>query len=208
MNKTRLEAFSDGVFAIVITLLILNIHVPDGRTLSLQSLRPLVPPVATFVLSFIIVGVYWIAHHHMLHFIAQVNRRLLWLNLLLLLSVVFIPFPTSLLATGFNNPLAVRIYGLSLIATNASGLFFWLYAISHRELMIPNLSGQFARTVIVIHSSPMFVYALAVVLAGWSTKASLVLYVAVPLFFIIPNPLLERRIGSATRALNANESNN
>jgi uncharacterized membrane protein len=206
MNKTRLEAFSDGVFAIVITLLILNIHVPDGRTLSLQSLRPLVPPVATFILSFIIVGVYWIAHHHMLHFVAQVNRRLLWLNLLLLLSVVFIPFPTSLLATGFNNPLAVRFYGLSLIATNAAGLFFWLYAISHRELMIPNLSGQFARTVIVIHSSPIFVYALAVVLAGWSTKASLVLYVVVPLFFILPNPLLERRIGSATRAVNANEA--
>src|SRR4029453_6516358 len=100
MNKARLEAFSDGVFAIVITLLILNIHVPDGRTLTLRSLWPLVPPVATFVLSFIIVGVYWIAHHHMLHFVTEVNRRLLWLNLLLLLSVVFIPFPPSLRETG------------------------------------------------------------------------------------------------------------
>jgi hypothetical protein len=108
----------------------------------------------------------------------------------------------------FNNPLVVRIYGLSLIATNASGLFIWLYAISHRELMTPNLSGQFARAVIVIHSSPIFVYALAVVLAGWSTKASLVLYVAVPPFVILPNPLLERRIRAATRAVNANESNN
>src|SRR5215467_15127058 len=135
MNKTRLEAFSDGVFAIVITLLVLNIHVPDGRTLSLQSLRPLIPPVATFVLSFIMVGVYWIAHHHMLHFITQVNRRLLWLNLLVLLCVVFIPFPTSLLGTGFNNPVAVRLYGLSLIATNLSGLLFWLYATAHPELI-------------------------------------------------------------------------
>jgi uncharacterized membrane protein len=89
MNKTRLEAFSDGVFAIVITLLILNVHVPDGRTLTLQAFRPLVPPLATFVLSFIIVGVYWVAHHHMLHFITQVNRRLLWLNLLLLLWFFF-----------------------------------------------------------------------------------------------------------------------
>jgi uncharacterized membrane protein len=207
MNKARLEAFSDGVFAIVITLLILNIHVPDGRTLTLRSLWPLVPPVATFVLSFIIVGVYWIAHHHMLHFVTEVNRRLLWLNLLLLLSVVFIPFPTSLLATGFNNPLAVRIYGLSLIATNAAGLLFWLYA-THRELVMPNLSREFLRTVIVIHSSPMFVYALAVVLAGWSTKASLVLYVTVPLFFIVPNPLLERRIGAATKSINKNEVDN
>src|SRR5262245_64949041 len=99
MNKTRLEAFSDGVFAIVITLLIRNVHVPDGYTLTLQSLRPLLPPLGTFVLSFIIVGVYWIAHHHMLHFVVEVNRRMLWLNLLLLLCVVFIPFPTSLLGT-------------------------------------------------------------------------------------------------------------
>src|SRR5215813_13631048 len=126
MSKSRLEAFSDGVFAIVITLLILNVHVPDGRTLTIATLRPLIPPLATFVLSFIIVGVYWIWNHHTLHFVKEVNRRLLWLNLLVLLCVVFIPFPTSLLGTGFNNPLAVRLYGLSLIATNVSRLFFWL----------------------------------------------------------------------------------
>ena len=199
MNKMRLEAFSDGVFAIVITLLILNVHVPDGYTLTLQSLRPLVPPLATFVLSFIIVGVYWIAHHHMLHFVVEVNRRMLWLNLLVLLCVVFIPFPTSLLGTGFSNPLVVRLYGLSLIATNASGLFFWLYAIAHKELIAPTVTKEFARTVVKVHSAPMIAYGLAVIVAGWSTKASLVLYAAVPLFFILPNPLLERRIGAATR---------
>jgi len=194
VNKTRLEAFSDGVFAIVITLLILNVRVPDGRTLTFQSLQPLVPALATF------------AHHHMLHFIKQVSRRLLWLNLLVLLCVVFIPFPASLLGTGFNNPLAVRLYGLSLIATNASGLFFWLYAISQSELMVSSVTKEFARAVIRIHSFPMLVYGLAVVLAGWSTKASLVLYAAVPLFFILPNPLLERRIGTATRTVSSEDS--
>src|SRR5262245_21532420 len=199
MNKTRLEAFSDGVFAIVITLLILNVHVPDGRSLTLQSLRPLIPPIATFVLSFIIVGVYWIAHHHMLYFITQVNRRLLWLNLLVLLCVVFIPFPTSLLGTGFSNPLAVRLYGLSLIATNLSGLLFWLYATSHRELTAPSVATAFARTVVVIHSSPIIAYGVAVIVAGWSTTASFVLYAVVPLFFILPNPLLESKIGTAAR---------
>src|SRR5215813_2491678 len=152
MNKTRLEAFSDGVFAIVITLLILNVRVPDGQSLTLHSLRPLIPPLATFILSFIMVGVYWIAHHHMLHFITQVNRRLLWLNLLVLLCVVFIPFPTSLLGTGFNNPLAVRLYGLNLIATNASGLLFWLYATAHADLVVPSVTKDFIRTVVIIHS--------------------------------------------------------
>jgi uncharacterized membrane protein len=206
MSKTRLEAFSDGVFAIVITLLILNVHVPDGRTLTLQSLRPLVPPLATFVLSFIIVGVYWISHHHTLHFVKEVNRRLLWLNLLVLLCVVFIPFPTSLLGTGFNNPLAVRLYGLSLMATNASGLLFWVYTTSHKELMVTPITKAFGRVVVIIQSSPMLVYGLAVVLAGWSTKASLFLYAAVPLFFILPNPLLERWIGAATRSVTEEQS--
>jgi uncharacterized membrane protein len=199
MNKTRLEAFSDGVFAIVITLLILDIHAPATPNISLESLRPLLPHVATFVLSFIIVGVYWVAHHHMLHFIRQVDRRLLWLNLLLLLCVVFIPFPASLLGTGFNNPLVVRLYGATLIATNTAGLFFWLYATSHRELVVPNLSHDFARWVVMIHSSPILVYALAIAVAGWSPAVGLVLFATVPLFFILPNPLLERRIGAMTK---------
>jgi TMEM175 potassium channel family protein len=120
--------------------------------------------------------------------------------------VVFIPFPTSLLGTGFSNPLAVRLYGLSLIATNACGLFFWLYAISHPELVVSSVTKEFARTVIKVHSSPMLAYGLAVALAGWSTKLSLVLYAAVPLFFIIPNPLLERRIGAATRTVTTDDS--
>jgi len=204
VSKSRLEAFSDGVFAIVITLLILNVHVPDGRTLTLDGLRPLVPPLATFVLSFIIVGVYWISHHHTLHFIKAVNRRLLWLNLLVLLCVVFIPFPTSLLGTGFNNPLAVRLYGFSLIATNASGLLFWLYASSHEELLVAPITKAFGRTVLIVQSSPMLAYGLAIILAGWSPKVSLILYAAVPLFFMLPNPLLERWIGTATRSMSEN----
>jgi uncharacterized membrane protein len=146
------------------------------------------------------VGVYWMAHHHMLHFVTHVNRRLLWLNLLVLLCVVFIPFPTSLLGTGFSNPLVVRLYGLSLVATNLAGLLFWLYATSHPELIVPSVTRTFARTVVMIHSSPMLGYGVAVILAGWSTTVSLVLYAVIPLFFILPNPLLERKIGTATRA--------
>jgi uncharacterized membrane protein len=138
------------------------------------------------VLSFIIVGVYWVAHHHMLHFIRQVDRKLLWLNLLLLLCVVFIPFPTSLLGTGFGNPLIVRLYEGTLIATNATGLFFWLYAASHRELLVPQVNRDFARWVVKIHSSPMLVYALAIGVAGWKTAISLVLFAAVPLFLSFP----------------------
>jgi hypothetical protein len=97
-------------------LLILDVHAPATASITVETLRPLLPQVATFMLSFVIVGVYWVAHHHMLHFIRQVDRQLLWLNLLLLLCVVFIPFPTSLLGKGSTNPLVVRLYGCTLIA--------------------------------------------------------------------------------------------
>ena len=189
-----MEAFSDGVFSIVITLLILNVHLPSGATVSVDALRATLPYVATFVLSFIVVGVYWISHHHMLHYVIRVDRRLLWLNLLLLLSVVFIPFPASLLGTGFRNPLVVRIYGLSLIVTNAAGLLFWWYAIAHRELLVEHLNSTFAHLVLKIHASPIAIYLLAIVLAGWNIWTSLVLFAVVPMFFILPNPWLERRI--------------
>ena len=200
MNKGRLEAFRDGVFAIVITLLVLDIHLPAATNLSLQSLRPLAPHIASFVLSFIIVGVYWVAHHHMLHFIRQVDRKLLWLNLLLLLCVVFIPFPASLLGTGFRNAFVIRVYGATLIATNMAGLLFWLYATAHHELVIPDLNLDFARWVAKVHSFPMLVYAIALGVAGWKWFVSLALFAAVPLFFILPNPLLERHLRAMTRA--------
>ena len=136
----------------------------------------------------------------MLHFVRHVDRTLLWLNLLLLLCVVFIPFPASLLGTGFANALVVRLYGVTLITTNAAGLFFWLYASSHRKLVVAHLNRDFARWVTTIHSSPMLVYAVAVGIAGWSTAISLVLFAAVPLFFIFPSPFLKRRIGPMTQS--------
>jgi uncharacterized membrane protein len=86
MSKNRVEAFSDGVFAIVITLLILNVHLDRHQALTLDALRNLASDVFAFVLSFVIVGVYWVAHHNMLHLIKAVDRRLLWLNLVLLLA--------------------------------------------------------------------------------------------------------------------------
>jgi TMEM175 potassium channel family protein len=194
MSKMRLEAFSDGVFAIVITLLILDVRLPSGASPTAEAIRSLAPRIAAFVLSFIIVGVYWVAHHHMLHFVRQVNRQLLWLNLLLLLAVVFIPFPASLLGLQLRNPLVVRLYGLTLMATNAAGLLFWIYATGHEHLVIPELSREFAGFVRRLHGSPIAVYALAVALAGSNVWVSLTLYALVPLFFILPNPFPQRKV--------------
>jgi uncharacterized membrane protein len=196
MNKGRLEAFSDGVFAIVITLLILDVRLPPGVHVSIAALGQLLPRIATFVLSFVVVGVYWVAHHNMMHFIERVDRSLLWLNLLLLLCVVFIPFPASFLGTDLQSPLAVRLYGVSLMATNAAGALFWSYATLGSRLAKPEVSREFAWRIMRIHSAPIAVYAGAVALATIALRLSLTLFALVPLFFILPNPWLKRAIGA------------
>jgi uncharacterized membrane protein len=199
MSKNRVEAFSDGVFAIVITLLILNVHLERQRALTLDALRNLGPDVFAFVLSFVIVGVYWVAHHNMLHLIKAVDRRLLWLNLVLLLAVVFVPFPAALLGQHLGNPIAVMLYGVNLMAVNAVGTALWLYAGSHPDLMTEGVSAATVRFVARLHSAPILVYAVGVILAPWYVAASVILFVAVPTFFIVPNPFLDRRLAVLAR---------
>jgi uncharacterized membrane protein len=194
MSKHRVEAFSDGVFAIVITLLILNIHFERRQQLTIVAVWALLPDILAFVLSFVIVGVYWVSHHTMWHLITAVDRRLLWLNLMLLLAVVFIPFPASLLGQHLGNPIAVVLYGLNLMLVNAIGAVLWIYAGRRPHLMSAVVSPASVRLVAYLHSAPILVYAVGVLLAPYYIAASILLFAAVPAFFIVPNPFLERRL--------------
>ena len=200
MSKQRLEAFSDGVFAIVITLLILEVHLPTEGELSWAVLAQALPHVLAFILSFVLVGTYWIAHHNMWGFVGKVDRYLLWLNLVLLLTVVFIPFPAALLGAHLTDPIAVTLYGLSLALVNAAGTCVWLYAMK-RDLRVRGVPDRFVRFVAIIHSAPIAVYLLGIALASTHVAWSLVLYAAVPVFFILPNPLIDREIATALAAI-------
>jgi uncharacterized membrane protein len=202
MTKNRLEAFSDGVFAIVITLLILDVRFPADKPLTLETLRSVAPHVLTFVLSFIIVGVYWVSHHNMMHFIGQVDRQLLWLNLVLLLIIVFIPFPAALLGQHPESELAVTLYGINLMLVNAAGTAMWIYAMSQPQLPVDRLATALPRFVAKLHAAPILVYGAAIALAHWYVPLSLILFAAVPAFFILPNPLVDRRLRSAMGAAN------
>jgi uncharacterized membrane protein len=198
MTKGRLEAFSDGVFSIVITLLILDVRLPNDASPSLETLRELLPQVVTFVLSFVIVGVYWVAHHNMLHFVRAVDRYLLWLNLTLLLTVVFIPFSASLLGRHLENPLSVIVYGANLMLVNAAGTGLWLYATARRELTHDDVPPALRLFIARLHTAPILAYAAALVVARWQIALSLVLFAAVPAFFILPNPFIDRRLRAAS----------
>ena len=194
MNKTRAEAFSDGVFTIVITILVLDLKLP-GDVLNLETLASLWPRFSTFLLSFLLVGTYWVAHHSMWATIERVDRTLLWTNMLVLLLVILIPFAANLLAGHPTNALAIFVYGSVLALTNAAGCTVWLMA-AKRKLMAESVSWRFIRRVTAMHAAPIPVYAIGISLHSLPS-ASLAVFALPPLAFSLASPLIDRYLGVA-----------
>ncbi len=118
MSKTRLEAFSDGVFAILITIMVLELKIPHGDDWS--ALRPVLPVLATYVLSFAFLGIYWNNHHHMLHAAERVNGPILWANHHLLFWLSLVPFVTGWMGENHNAPVPTAAYGAVLVMSAVS----------------------------------------------------------------------------------------
>ena len=162
MNKGRLEAFSDGVIAILITIMVLELKVPHGS--DLESLRPLLPVFLSYVLSFVFLGIYWNNHHHMLHAAHRINGKILWANLHLLFWLSLIPFATGWMGENHFAPLPTAMYGVVLL----------LAAVAYTIL----------QNLIVAHQGPDSKLAEAVG-KDMKEKVSLLLYmVAIPSAFV------------------------
>ena len=193
MNKNRIEAFSDGVFAIVVTIMVFEIKIPHVPVSELnRAVLAVIPKILAYVLSFIIIGVYWVSHHNMLHFIEKVDRSALWLNNLVLLTVALIPFPTSLLGDYPGATLPILVYSITLSSVNFAGTLLWAYSSFKNRLTVRDLNPKFSRKVIILHSSPIIFYISAVFLSNINVLWSYIIYFLVPLFFILPNPILKR----------------
>ena len=123
----RIEAFSDGVMAIAITLLVIEIAVPGEDEDVGQALRDLVPEVLSFVLSFLVIGRYWIAHHATLDRAKTIDDGLHWRNLVFLLCIAFLPFPTALLGERLGEPLAAVVYAAAMVLVGAASSTLWIY---------------------------------------------------------------------------------
>jgi len=195
MSTNRIEAFSDGVFAIVITLLVLEIKVPElsGHAVDGELLRALIalwPKFASFIISFVVVGVYWVAHHYAFHHIKHADRSLIWINNLFLLCVVFIPFPTALLGTYIGDRVAVIAYGLTLIVVGLSLGVLWWYGEYHQRTIGQHIDPAMIRHARRLIWTPPFCYVLAIVVAFVYTPAALVIYALIPLLYIVPTPYL------------------
>jgi|ERR1041384_3914208 len=197
MEKDRVEALSDGVFAVGMTLLVFGFklnNVPSS-TLSFHLLR-LWPQLLAYILSFVIVGVYWVAHHTQFHFVVKVNRSLLWLNTLFLMIVAFIPFPTSLLGVYPDSRASIILYGCTLIVANIFLSSIWSYA-NRAGLLSPAVSDHFRRFALRVTLAPIGVYLLAIGFSFVSLTTSLALFASVPAFFIIPNRFIAPQVEAA-----------
>jgi uncharacterized membrane protein len=189
MGKTRLEAFSDGVIAIVITIMVLELRVPHGNTL--EALAPLLPIFLSYVLSFVYLGIYWNNHHHMMHTVSTVTGSILWANLHLLFWLSLIPFATGFMGENQFASLPAAVYGAVLFMA-AVAYFVLQQAIIRSQgrdsPLKAALGGDWKGK-----ASPAF-YLLAIAASVWVEWLSLALYVFVALLWLIPDRRIERRL--------------
>jgi uncharacterized membrane protein len=187
MHKGRLEAFSDGVIAIIITVMVLEMRVPHGEDWS--ALLPLLPVFVSYVLSFIHLGIYWNNHHHMLHAAQNVDGRVLWANLHLLFWLSLMPFVTAWMGENHFAPIPVALYGLDLLA---SGIAYYilaraLVAVNGRDSPIAIALGRDVKGAI----SPV-IYLTAVFVSFFYAPAALALYFTVAAIWLVPDRRIER----------------
>jgi uncharacterized membrane protein len=187
MGKSRLEAFSDGVIAILITIMVLEMKVPHGDDLA--ALAPVLPVFLSYVLSFVNVGIYWNNHHHMLHAVHKVNGPILWANLHLLFWLSLMPFATGWMGENHFAAVPTALYGADLLLC---AIAYWI--LQQRIIASQGLDSLLARAVGSDwkgKASPL-AYLAAIPLAFWWHWLSLALYVLVALVWFVPDKRIER----------------
>jgi uncharacterized membrane protein len=187
VGKGRLEAFSDGVIAIIITIMVLELKVPHGK--GLDALRPLVPVFGSYVLSFVYIGIYWNNHHHMLHAAGQVNGRILWANLHLLFWLSLVPFVSGWMGENRFEALPVALYGTILLMAGFA-YFLLARALAAHHGKDSKLARAFGKDTKGIVS--LVIYATAIPLAFVNAWIAFALYVAVAVIWFIPDRRIER----------------
>ena len=191
MNKNRLEAFSDGVLAIIITIMVLELKVPEG--FDYTALKPLFPKFLSYILSFIYVGIYWNNHHHMMHTVRQVTGGILWANLHLLFWLSLVPFVTAWIGENNFAPFPMMLYGIILLmAAVAYFLLQYLILKNHGpNSVLSKAIGNDLKGKI----SPIL-YLIGIISANFSTLISRLMYILVALIWLIPDKRIEKIVGS------------
>jgi uncharacterized membrane protein len=194
MTKQRLEAFSDGVFAILITILVLELRIPHGS--NWEALEPLAPVFLTYVLSFVYLGIYWSNHHHMLHATETINGKVLWANLHLLFWLSLVPFITGWMGENHFAPQPTALYGVVLLMAAIA------YTILSRTIIAAQ--GPHSRLHEAIGADAkgwvsIALYVSAIPLAFVHQWISDAIYIAVALWWLVPDRRIESKLETEAR---------
>lgn len=192
MGKGRMEGFSDGVMAIIITIMVLELRVPHGSDLG--ALQPLIPAFLSYVLSFVYIGIYWNNHHHLMHAAKKVSGGMLWANLNFLFWLSLFPFATAWMGKNHFEAPPSAIYGFVLLMTAIA------YYLLQRCIIVANGPESVLKRAIGKDwkgKLPPFLYVIAIILSFRVNWIAQVLYVSVALIWLVPDRRIERAIGVA-----------
>ena len=191
MTRNRLEAFSDGVIAILITIMVLELRPPHG--VELADLGPLVPKLLSYVLSFAFLAIYWNNHHHLFHAVQRVDGRVLWANVHLLFWLSLVPFVTAWMGEHGAAPMTVAAYGGVLLLSGVAYLLLTLalLRLHGKDSVLARALGADWKG-----KASVVAYAVAVPLAFADRWAAIGIYVAVALVWLVPDPRIERVLGN------------
>ena len=189
MSTTRMEAFSDGVIAILITIMVLELHAPEAVTW--QALRPIVPTFLAYILSFVFLGIYWANHHHMLQLAERVNGGILWANLHLLFWLSLVPFVTAWMGDHHQATAPTALYGLVLLFSGGA------YTILLRALI--REQGPQSRLAIAIGRDmkgrvSVALYVVAILSAFYRPAIAQLLYLSAALMWLVPDSRIEKEL--------------
>ena len=192
MGTERLEAFSDGVIAIIITIMVLELKVPQGADLA--SLRELAPVLASYVLSFIYVAIYWNNHHHLLHACERINGAIMWANMHLLFWLSLVPFVTAWAGNHRDAPVPAALYGVVLLMAGVAYFIMEQQMVRENgpQSMLAEALGRDRKAMLSVVG-----YVVAIVLAFVSARLADLIYVLVAVMWIVP----DRRITSRVRQI-------
>ena len=186
-SPDRVVFLSDGVVAIIITLLVLEIHVPElqnGQSL-VEALGHIRPSLVAFLISFIVVAIAWAGHRDLFAVIRRTDRVLVWLNFVFLLPLCLVPFGAALISRYSSEAVALRLYGFLLVLIAVTRIAIWLYATGNRHLLYGPSDPQFRRAGVTVVLAPTVAYVVAIAIASIWPTASLVIYGVVPLAYFL-----------------------
>jgi uncharacterized membrane protein len=185
-DPARVMALSDGVFAIVITLLVLEIHVPEltrGQTLR-EALEEIRPSFVAFLISFVVVAIAWVGHRDLFAHVRRTDRPLVWLNILYMLPLCLLPFGASLLARYERAEVALQLYGFMLLGIALTRVWMFWYGTGRPHLLYETIDRRSRLLGVAFVAVPAAVYLVAILLAGAAPRVSLWIYALVPILYL------------------------